>query len=198
MGVARTPATDGLFDIRDKPVVTEDRIVKFHFLVAKILYLAKRTKPECLTAISFLTTRVTKCTQDDEEKLERLVKYIRHTKDRGIVLAPGKMGIRIRMFIDAAYGVHQDRTSHTGSCVVIGDRGAVHCRSSNQSSMSKSSTEAELIALSGSANQALYLRCFLIDQGYEMNPVVFYQDNTSTMALMARGKPGADNCRPDT
>ena len=48
--------------------------------MAKILYLAKRTKPECLTAISFLTTRVTKCTQDDEEKLERHVKYIRHSR----------------------------------------------------------------------------------------------------------------------
>ena len=74
-GVARTPATDGLFEIRDKPPVTEDRRMRFHSLVAKILYLAKRTKPECLTAISFLTTRVTKCTCDDEEKLQRLVRY---------------------------------------------------------------------------------------------------------------------------
>ena len=123
------------------------------------------------------------------------MRYVRHTKERGIVLAPGKMGIMIRMYIDAAYGVHHDRTSHTGSCVVIGDRGAVHCRSSKQSSMSKSSTEAELIALSDSANQALYLRCFLTDQGYEMDPVLFYQDNTSTMALMARGKPGAERTR---
>ena len=61
--------------------------------------------------------------------------------------------------------------------------------------MSKSSTEAELIALSDSANQALYLRWFLIDQGYEMGPVTFYQDNTSTMALVARGKPGAERTR---
>ena len=61
--------------------------------------------------------------------------------------------------------------------------------------MSKSSTEAELIALSDSTNQALYLRWFHIDQGYEMGPVTFYQDNTSTMALVARGKPGAERTR---
>ena len=194
-GVARTPATDGLFDIRDVPAVSEDRRAKFHSLVAKILYLAKRTKPECLTAISFLATRVTKCTTDDEEKLQRLVRYIRHSGSRGIVLSPGKIGIVISMFVDAAYGVHQDRTSHTGSCVVIGDRGAVHCKSAKQSSMSKSSTEAELIALSDSANQALYLRWFLIDQGYKMGPVTLYQDNTSTMALVSRGKPGAERTR---
>ena len=61
--------------------------------------------------------------------------------------------------------------------------------------MSKSSTEAELIALSDSANQGLYLRWFLIDQGYKMGPVTMYQDNTSTMALVARGKPGAERTR---
>ena len=44
-GVAKIPATDGLFEIRDKPPVTEDRRAKFHSLVAPILYLAKRTKP---------------------------------------------------------------------------------------------------------------------------------------------------------
>ena len=55
-GVARSPATDGLFDVREMPTVAEERRAKFHSLVAKILYLAKRTKPECLTAISFLAS----------------------------------------------------------------------------------------------------------------------------------------------
>ena len=117
---------------------------EFHSLVAKILYLAKRTKPECVTAISFLATRVTRCTPDDEEKLERLIKYIRHSRDRGIGLRPGMRGITLSMYIDAAYGVHQDRTSHTGSCLVVGDRGAVHCKSSKQSSMSKSRIDSPI------------------------------------------------------
>ena len=97
------------------------------------------------------------------------------------------------MYIDAAYGVHHDRTSHKGICVVVGDRGAVHCKSTKQSSMSKSSTEAELIALSDSANQALYLRWFLIDQDYKMVPVTFYQDNTSTMGPTNSGLPFNSN-----
>ena len=149
--------------------------------MAKLLYLAKRIRPDCLTAVSFLTTRVTKCTQDDIDKLERLVRYIRYSKDRGLVLRPGALGTRISIFVDAAYGVHEDKTSHTGSCVVIGDRGAVHCKSCKQRSVTKSSTEAELVALSDSANQALYLRQFLMSQGHETGPVRVYQDNTSTM-----------------
>ena len=42
-GVARSPATDGLFDIRYKPAMTDDRRAKFHSMVAKILYSAKRS-----------------------------------------------------------------------------------------------------------------------------------------------------------
>ena len=61
--------------------------------------------------------------------------------------------------------------------------------------MTKSSTEAELVALSDSANQGLYLRNFLIDQGYMMGPVVVYQDNTSCMALVDRGRSGAERTR---
>ena len=57
---------------------------------------------------------------------------------------------------------------------MVGDSGAVDCKSTKQSSMSKSSTEAELIALSDSANQALYLRWFLIDQGVALYRIYTY------------------------
>jgi hypothetical protein len=164
-------------------------------LVAKLLYLAKRTKPECLTAVSFLATRVTMCTADDVAKLARLMAYIRYTRDTGIVLRPGHLGICVRIFVDAAFGVHKDYRSHTGSCIVIGDTGAVHCRSCKQTSVTKSSTEAELMAVSDSANQGLYMRHFLMDQGHNTGPVTIYQDNTSTIALLARGRPGAERSR---
>ena len=105
-----------------------------------------------------MTTSVTKCTPYDIVKLERLVKYIRYSKTRGLLLRPGALGIHVSIFVDAAYGVHEDRTSHTRSCVAIGDRDAVHCKSCKKGSVTKSRTEAELIALSDSSIQALYSR----------------------------------------
>ena len=169
--------------------------VWFHKIVAMVLYLAKRTKPECLVAVAFLATRVNKCTTDDVDKLQRLVRYIHTTRDSGVVLRPGAGGIAVRLFVDASYGVHSDGRSHTGSCVVIGDVGAVHCRSSKQLIVTKSSTEAELVGLSDSANQGIFIRTFLIAQGYKMEPVVIYQDNQSCMALVARGRSGAERTR---
>ena len=88
-GTARTPATDDLFETREgaKPVA-EATGVWFHKTVAMILYLAKRTKPDCLTAISYLATKVNKCTVDDVDKLQRLVRYIGATREKGVVLLP--------------------------------------------------------------------------------------------------------------
>ena len=160
-----------------------------------ILYLAKRTKPECLVAVSFLATRVNKCTVDDVEKLQRLVRYIRATRDSGVVLKPGGLGLTVRLYVDASYGVHADARSHTGSCVVIGDSGAVHCRSTKQSIVTKSSTEAELVGLSDSANQAIHIRRFLKAQGYTMGAITIFQDNQSCMALIERGRSGAERTR---
>lgn len=195
-GGARTPATDNLFVVQDSAErATEDQRKEFHKMVAKLLYLVKKARPDCLTAAAFLTTRVSRCDVDDLEKLKRVMKYVNATKERGLVLRAGGKGIVVRVLIDAAYGVHVDGRSHSGSCVVIGDVGAVHCRSTKQQIVTKSSTEAELVALSDSANQGLHLRNFLLAQGHAVKPLVIYQDNTSCMALVERGRSGAERTR---
>jgi Reverse transcriptase (RNA-dependent DNA polymerase) len=81
-GRARTPATEGLFEVRNDAVLCgEVKRKEFHSLVAKLLYLAKKSRPECLTAVAFLATRVTRCTDQDWEKLTRLLRYINDTKE---------------------------------------------------------------------------------------------------------------------
>jgi hypothetical protein len=130
IGKAKTPATDGLFELRETaPKLAASQAKWFHRHVARVAYVAKREKPECLPAVAFLSTRVTCCDEDDMDKLIRLLKYLRESEDTGVVLRPGTTGIAVRVYVDAAYGVHADGKSHTGSCVVIGDTGSVHCKS---------------------------------------------------------------------
>ena len=106
-----------------------------------------------------------------------------HSRNKRERCKPEMLGVYGRLYVDAAYGVHGDGKSHTV--------GAVHCKSSKQSKVTKSGTEAELIALSESANQGLYIRNFLIGQGHGMGPGTVYQDNTSCMALVERGRERA-------
>jgi hypothetical protein len=131
----------------------------------------------------------------DVEKLHRLVRYIRGTADLGVVLRPGDLGIVVRLYVDASYGMHNDGKSHTGACVVIGDGGAVNCRPSKQEIVVKSSTEGELVAVSNAVNQSLSTRQLLMAQGYKMGPVILYQDNLSCMAMLATGRSGSERTR---
>ena len=121
--------------------------------------------------------------------------YLRDTKGRGIRLTPGNTGIAASGHFDAAYGVHPDGKSHTGACIMIGDAGPVLAESCRQQIVTKSSTEAELVALSDSTHQLLHLRRFLIAQGHPQEPATIYQDNKSCMALQDKGRSASKRTR---
>jgi hypothetical protein len=190
-----TPATDELFNVRDDAGQLDQKQKDyFRSYVAKLLYIAKRVRPEMLAAVSFLTTRALVCDMDDMAKLHRVLGYLKKTRDRGIVLRIGEF-ISVEAYIDAAYGVHTSSgKSHTGCAIILGS-GPVFVKSTKQKIVSKSSTEAELIALSDSASQAIWVANFINSQGYDVGPVVLHQDNMSCMALVKRGSPASERSR---
>ena len=89
IGGAATPASADLFDLdptaSDLDKESSDR---FHSRVAKLLFMAKRARPDILTAVSFLTTRVSKPTTQDLDKLQRVLKYINATQSMWLTLEP--------------------------------------------------------------------------------------------------------------
>jgi hypothetical protein len=143
----------------------------------------------------FLSTRVTRCDSDDLRNLVRLLRYIHSNVHRGIRFSPGTSGFQVCCWIDAACGVHADGKSHTGGVVTVGDSGPIHAKSSKQINVTKSSTEAELVGLSDSANQGFFIRNSILAQGHQIGLLVIYQDNISCMALVERGRSAAERTR---
>jgi hypothetical protein len=67
--ITKTPATNNLFKTRQEvDGLSRQQAGLFHARVAKLLFVAKRARPDILLAISFLTTRVKNPDQDDWEK----------------------------------------------------------------------------------------------------------------------------------
>ena len=192
-GRASSPAPEDLFDIGESSPLCAEKRDRFHSLVAKLLYLAKRVRPDLLVSVSFLATRVQCATERDEVKLTRTLKYLNATAHLGLTLEVGE-SISVLGYIDASYGVHVDAKSHTGAAITLG-KGVVYAKSTKQKVVSKSSTEAELIGLSDSASQVLWTREFLIGQGYSVDAATVYQDNMSTMALAKNGRSNSERTR---
>jgi histone deacetylase 1/2 len=193
-GVADTPCGNNLFDpCETAPKLTDVEAENFHSYVAKCLYLAKRVRPDILLTVSFLVSRVQAPNKADWKKLVRLLKYLNGTKDMGIVLRPGAT-MQLEAYVDASYGIHADAKSHSALHLAVGS-GNILAKSTKQKLVCKSSTEAELVALSDMCSSVIWVREFLIGQGEEVAPATLYQDNQSTMAMIERGKCTADRSR---
>jgi hypothetical protein len=84
--------------------------------------------------------------------------------------------------------------SHTGACSTIG-KGAIYVTSCKQTIVAKSSTEAEMIAVSDHAGELIAQNEFYIHQCGSNRPAVLYQDNQSTMRLLKNGKSSSDRTK---
>lgn len=193
-GMAATPALENLFDTTKNPELLNDEDKEnFHSLVAKLLYLSKRVRPDLLLVTNFLSTRVSCPTIGDMEKLHRALKYLHSTQDLGINIDVSS-NLHVIAYVDASYAVHKDFKSHTGAVVSLG-QGPIYVKSTKQKINTKSSTEAEIVAVSDALSQIIWVRDFLAEQGYTLGPAKLLQDNTSSILMLERGEATAAKSR---
>ena len=184
---ANSPWNDNLFKINEEssPLDKRDSEI-FHSTVMKGMFLVKRGRPDAETAFSFLSTRVNYSTEQDKKKLEKCMGYLLHSRDDILTLeADDKQNLY--WYIDASFAVHPDMKSHTGAIFTLG-KGSIVSSSTKQKVNSRSTTEAELIAVDDKVSKIIWSKKFLEHQGFKVNLNIIYQDNTSTIKLMNNGK----------
>ena len=186
-GTANSPAYHHLFKVNPNAKrLDEKKADYFHHMTAKLLYLCKRTRADIMTAVAFLTTRVSAPDEDDYRKLARCIKYLRATKDLTLTLEFNDSGT-LEWWVDAAFAVHKDMKSHTGAVLTMG-KGGVFAISRKQKINTTSSTTAELVGVSDALPLVIWTRKFLEAQGFKVTDNIVYQDNQSAMLLEQNGK----------
>jgi hypothetical protein len=191
---AATPAENFLFTQRaDSPLLDSEHKASFHSGVMRLMFLAKRVRIDILTAVVYLSSRVQCASEDDWKKFLRVLKYLNGTKTLKLTLSADTI-LSLHAYIDASFAVHSDMRGHTGLIITFGC-GAIFARSMKQKLVSKSSTEAELIALTDAIGQVIWTRNLLESLGYNMEPATVFQDNMSTMAMIKNGNPTSSRTR---
>lgn len=185
-GKVMSPAAEFLFVVNEESDKLEkERAELFHRIVAKLLFVSTRGRPDIQLTISYLCTRTMKSDEDDWNKLIRLLRYLNCTKDLVLTLSADGANI-IKWWVDASYAVHDNMRSHTGACMSLG-RGMIYNKATKQKLNTKSSTEAELVGVSDIGSQMFWTLYFLQTQGYNMNNML-NQDNQSAMLLETNGR----------
>jgi hypothetical protein len=183
---APTPAAENLFEVGQSASLNKKRAEELHTFVAKGLFACKRARPDIHTATTFLCTRVKQPSENDWTKLLRLMEYLNGTKDEVLFLSADDLHV-IKWYVDASFAVHEDFKSHTGGAMTFG-RGVPISISRKQKLNTRSSTEAELVAVDDVSNLILWTKLFLDEQGYRVSRNLLHQDNKSAILLEKNGK----------
>jgi hypothetical protein len=196
-GTAPTPASDNMFDVdEESPTLNEKESDFFHRTTARLLFAAKRARPDLQVAVAYLCTRVKAPTQSDYRKLTRVIKYLRLTIFIPLVLGWDGTG-QLLWSVDASFAIHKDMRSHTGAVLSLG-QGALMSMSIKQKINTKSSTEAELVGVDDAMNFVEWIQLFVEQQVKSINKdsvlrkigceTIIQQDNTSTIQLENNGQ----------
>jgi hypothetical protein len=167
------------------PKVDSETTATFRRRVARLLYLAKRTTPEILLPISFLSSQVNDVREEDMENLDRVFRYLNGNRYHWTGAK-----VEISAYIDASLASDEGFKGRTGM-VLMCCGSMVGAWSARQAINTKSSTETELVGLTEDCTWALWARNWLRGQGYRPGAVRIYQDNLAVQDILKRG-PSAE------
>jgi hypothetical protein len=179
-----SPADNNLLKMNDDDEMLGDP-KKFLSLVMALMYLARMTRPDILFATTFLATKAKNPTVKDYEGAIRILHYLHST--RGAFLLFRASDLKLRVFADASYQIHEGSFGHSGIVITLGNN-LIFSRSSKQTLVVRSSTEAELIALEDASTYVVWLRFILKELGLNIHgPTNVYQDNKSAIKIAEDG-----------
>ena len=184
-----TPATNNLFICRDKVKLDTIEQDKLRSGVAKLLYLSINTRPDIQLPVNYLCGRANKFDEDDKNKFIRVLQYLYGTVNQSLTLNIGKGNPVLTMYVDAAYAIRtEDRQSQSGMIIKLGNA-TILSKSIKQKIVTKSSTEAELVAVSDFISYLIYIMRILEEINYNISKIILFQDNTSTINLINNQRP---------
>ena len=155
--VAKDPVNKKIFMINpESEPLPEPKRKRLHSMVQKLLWIAKRARPDIMVPVAFLTKRVTKATVEDWEKLRRCLSYLKQTIDMPLTIRIDDLTI-VKTWVDVAFGVHKDFKSHTRNVISMG-KGALYARSMGQKLNTTSTTESETVGASDCLGQTIWTK----------------------------------------
>ena len=186
-GTVPTPAAKNLFSIdTTSELLSHEEKEEFHSCVAKGLFIGKRSRPDIQMPIAVLSSRVMSPNRSDLQKLVRVAKYLKGTKDLCLTLGIDDVRI-LKWMVDSSHAVHDDFKGHTGGCLSWGIGSPISI-SQKQKLNSRSSTESEIIGVDDVMDKILWTKLFLQAQGVQIQENILYQDNQSSIKLETNGK----------
>ena len=161
-------------------------------ILMKALWLARLARPDILRPINDLATRVQRWTRADDKRVLRLVQYLQSSLYYRLIGYIGLEDVRLRLYVDADFaGETKDAKSSSGGyLVLVGEKTyfPLVWVSKKQTSVSRSTTESEIVSLAHSlfAEAIPALQLWTLLTGCNMR-LEIEEDNQATIIVAKRG-----------
>jgi histone deacetylase 1/2 len=155
-------------------------------ITGKIRYCADKSRPDILYTINTISSQATNASEEYVNATIKLLKYLNTTINDSLTLGGNDRNIKLVAYSDASYVTDGDSRSQLGNCFFLTrDSGSIYSVSKKDSTVSHSSTEAEIKAIDLCKKTVLYLRNLLKEMKFEqLEPTVIHIDNKSAKLLI--------------
>ncbi|XP_061350404.1 secreted RxLR effector protein 161-like [Gastrolobium bilobum] len=152
--------------------------------IGSIMYAMLCTRPYVSYALSITSRYQADPGEDHWKAVKTILKYLRRTKDLFLVYG-GSDELKVKGFTDASFQSDRDDCKSQSGFVYTLNGGAICWKSSKQETTTDSTTEAEYIAASEAAKEAVWIKKFITELGVVpsiVDPILMYCDNTGAIA----------------
>ena len=136
---------------------------KYQAAVGSLLYLSTQTRPYIAFAVGNVARFCSESTQVYFSAVKRIMRYLKGTHDLGLLYCKHSTALACIGYSDADWGGSLDDRKSTSGYVFQLSGAAVSWRSRKQACVALSTAEAEYIALSATAQEALWSRQLIGD-----------------------------------
>jgi hypothetical protein len=152
-------------------------------IVGALLYLSTWTRPDISFAVGKLTRHMQNPRLIDYVDVKRVLDYLKGTADQGITYRKG--GGELLGFTDSDYGTDCTNGKSVTGMVFMLNGGPVCWKSKQQDTVATSTMEAELIAATVVAKEAMWLRKLMPELGVHLQgPILVKGDNQGALNLI--------------
>ena len=188
--IKKFPSTPAALDLMEEASEEETKLneedkKRYKSIIMALMYLGRFTRSDILLPVSYLATKSAEPTDRNMQQLYRILRYLQGTRNVGINIHNPTM--ELQAFVDASHISHPDGHGHGGLILSLGSS-PIYSRSWKLKSVTRSSSETELIALEDSVTFVIWTRELLREIGQlEKEPTTIFQDNKSTIILAMQG-----------
>ncbi|KAI4331921.1 hypothetical protein L6164_016867 [Bauhinia variegata] len=157
--------------------------VPYSNAVGSLMYAMVCTRPDISHAVGIVSRYMHNPGKEHWQAVKWILRYILKTLDVGLIFEKNDVGQHIVGYCDSDYAGDLDKCRSTTGYVFTLAKAPISWKSTLQSTVALSTTEAEYMAITEAVKEAIWLQGLLEDLGVSQKHIVVYCDSQSAIHL---------------